>query len=48
MDQFEGADYVDRRRMIALARNRGSVPHEIAAELFDAIQLNFMPVFAQQ
>lgn len=38
MDQFERADYADRRRMIAQARNRGSVPHEIAAKLFDAIQ----------
>jgi heterodisulfide reductase subunit A-like polyferredoxin len=38
MDQFERADCSDRRRMIAQARYRGSVPKEIAAELFDAIQ----------
>jgi thioredoxin reductase len=38
MDQFERADYGDRRRMIAQARNRGSVPREVADELFDAIQ----------
>jgi hypothetical protein len=38
MDQFDRANYRDRRRMITQARNRGSVPREIADQLFDAIQ----------
>jgi hypothetical protein len=38
MAQFERANHGERSRMIAQARNRGSVPREIATELFDAIQ----------
>jgi hypothetical protein len=38
MQEFERASHGERRRMIAQARNRGSVPREIATELFDAIQ----------
>jgi cation diffusion facilitator CzcD-associated flavoprotein CzcO len=38
MQEFERATHSERRRMIAQARNRGSVPREIATELFDAIQ----------
>lgn len=38
MQEFERASHGERRRMITHARNRGSVPREIATELFDAIQ----------
>lgn len=38
MQKFERASHSERRRMIAQARNRGSVPREIAIELFDAIR----------
>jgi Pyridine nucleotide-disulphide oxidoreductase len=37
MQQFERASHSERRRMIVQARNRGSVPREIATELLDAI-----------
>ena len=38
MREFERAGHGERRRMIAQARNRGSVPREIASQLFDAIR----------
>ena len=38
MQEFERASHGERRRMIAQARNRGSVPREIATDLFDAIR----------
>jgi len=38
MQEFERASPGERRRLIGQARNTGSVPREIATELFDAIQ----------
>ena len=42
LNGFERKDYPQRRRMIADARNRGSVPSEIAVELFQAIENGFL------
>jgi cation diffusion facilitator CzcD-associated flavoprotein CzcO len=38
MREFERASHGERRRMIVQARNRGSVPREIATQLFGAIE----------